>query len=390
MTARPASPQRLDWLDGVKALSILWIAFFHFYDTWSNGRLPGPLEHDYWRVFLTRCAPETSLATLECVSRGALNAVALVGYHAVGVFLLMSGFGLTLSLERRDGVHPGWRDWYRRRLLRLYPMYWTAHLLLLVTPLVELPEPLDHRFLLSLLGDRFWPVDTIFYYLNPAWWYFGTLIQLYLAFPLLYRTLRRVGPGVFLAGSAALTLAVRWWLLEGLHADGKWVQGACAAARLFEFAAGMALAVWLRRDPTGTARRLFSLPALAAGAALYGLGLASHATLLSYTATDGLLSAGLFVLLAHVARLAERLPAVAPALTRLGVLSYGFYLVHQPYVIHFGTRLRGLGLLDFLVVASGLLALIALGAMALERAVDRTVDLLAGASSRRRAPVAGG
>ncbi len=388
MTAEPASPRRLDWLDGVKGLSILWIAFFHFYDTWSNGRLPGPLEHDYWRAFLARCAPETAGATLECVGRGTLNAVALVGYHAVGVFLLMSGLGLTLSLERRAGVHRGWADWYRRRLLRLYPMYWTAHLLLLVTPFVELPEPLDHRFWLSLLGDRFWPVDTIFYYLNPAWWYFGMLIQLYLVFPLLYRALRRVGPGIFLAGSAVLTLAVRAWLLEVLQANGLWVQGAFAASRLFEFAAGMALAVWLQRDPAGTARRLFSLPALGAGAALYGLGLASHATLLTYSATDGLLSAGLFLVLAHLARLAEGLPALGPALARLGVLSYGFYLVHQPYVIHFGIRLRELGLADFLVVASGVLVLIAVGSMALERGVDRAVDLLARAASRARAAAA--
>ena len=389
MTPPPAARARLDWLDGVKGLAILWIAFFHFYDTWSNGRLPGPLEHDYWRLFLARCAPETPLATLDCVGRGALNAVALVGYHAVGIFLLMSGLGLTLSLERRGGAPAGWRDWYRRRLLRLYPMYWTAHLLLLVSPLLELPEPVDHRFLLSLLGDRFWPVDTIFYYLNPAWWYFGTLIQLYLVFPLLHRTLRRVGPGAFLAGSAALTLAVRFVLLEVLHANGNWVQGAFAGSRLFEFAAGMALAVWLQRDPAGTARRLFSPPALAAGVALYGLGLASHATLWSYCATDGLLSAGLFLLLARLARLGERLPAVAAALARLGVLSYGFYLVHQPYVIHFGIRLRSLGLADFLVVASGVLVLIALGSMALERAVDRVVDRLGGAGGGRRASAPG-
>jgi peptidoglycan/LPS O-acetylase OafA/YrhL len=390
VTPAPAPSRRLDWLDGVKGLSILWIAFFHFYDTWSNGRLPGPLEHDYWRTFLARCAPESWPATLECVARGALNAVALLGYHAVGVFLLMSGFGLTLSLERRAGVHPGWGDWYRRRLLRLYPMYWTAHLLLLVTPFVELPEPLDHRFWLSLLGDRFWPVDTIFYYLNPAWWYFGLLIQLYLVFPLLYRTLRRVGPGVFLAGSALLTLAVRACLLELLHANGLWVQGAFGASRLFEFAAGMALAVWLQRDPAGTARRLFSLPAWLAGGALYGLGLASHATLLTYSATDGLLTAGLFLLLAQLARLARGLPAIGAALARVGVLSYGFYLVHQPYVIHFGIRLRGLGLADFLVAASGILVLIAAGSMALERGVDRAVERLLVAVRGGRAPAAAG
>ena len=50
----PASA-RLSWLDGMKGISILWIAFFHFFGTYANGgihvkpfeilRVEGSREH---------------------------------------------------------------------------------------------------------------------------------------------------------------------------------------------------------------------------------------------------------------------------------------------------------------------------------------------------------
>ena len=37
-----------------------------------------------------------------------------------------------------------------------------------------------------------------FMYLNAAWWYFAMLIQLYLLFPILYMTMRKIGLGPYL------------------------------------------------------------------------------------------------------------------------------------------------------------------------------------------------
>ncbi len=41
-SAAPTAPvsTRLSWLDGMKGISILWIAFFRFFGTYANGRYP--------------------------------------------------------------------------------------------------------------------------------------------------------------------------------------------------------------------------------------------------------------------------------------------------------------------------------------------------------------
>ena len=70
----------------------------------------------------------------------------------MGVFIILSGWALVESTARRaDSGALTWGVWYRSRFLRLYPMYWVAHLVYLVSPFVVRPEPVDGRIVLSLL-----------------------------------------------------------------------------------------------------------------------------------------------------------------------------------------------------------------------------------------------
>lgn len=304
-------------------------------------------------------------------------AFSLLGFHAVSVFLVLSGIGLGLSAAGK--ATQDWRSWYRARLLRLYPMYWTAHLVVLVSPFAFQPEPIDGRLAWSLVGLRLFPIDASFFYLNAAWWYFTLLVQLYLVFPLLWSAFARAGPAAFLALCAAATLGTRWLLLGVLQADGLWAQGGFFAARLFEFAFGMVVGAALRRAPDATSRRLFGPAAVLAGAAIYGLGLASYASLATYVATDALIGVGLFLLLANAARAASTLPGVGWGVQRIGAYSYGLYLVHQPYAITAAIAARGFGLAGAVAFFVPILALLGAGSMVLERGVNRLTNRLLGA-----------
>src|SRR5437899_8679940 len=175
--------KRLVWIDISKGLAILVVAYFHFFRTYFQyGVLPPP----DW----------SNLAA------GALTILRLVwfkvsglGFHAVGVFIILSGWTLMQSTMRRVEAAPlAWGAWYRARFLRLYPMYWVAHLVYLVSPFVAHLEPVDDRIILSLLGLRFIDIQTNFMYLNAACSYFSVLIQLYSIFSLLFWTARRCGP----------------------------------------------------------------------------------------------------------------------------------------------------------------------------------------------------
>jgi peptidoglycan/LPS O-acetylase OafA/YrhL len=370
--ARPAAATaRLTWLDGMKGISILWIAFFHFFTTYTNHRYPDPLGPHYFSSFLSQCAPSSALGTLGCVVQGFFVAVSSVGFHAVAVFLILSGFGLTYSLARTGEPEGGWIGWYRGRLLRLFPMYWLAHLLYLVSPFVARPEPIDYRFVLSFLGDRIYPVSTLFYYINPAWWYFGLLVQLYIVFPVLFRLLQKLESVWFLVLCGAVTLISRYLLLSVLSAHGYYVQGAFFGSRLWEFAAGMVLGWHYRRQQAVAQERLFTGGTFFAGVMIYILGLYSYASTLSYTLNDALIGTGLFIILAHVALWSEWLPRLAGTLAYVGAFSYGLYLLHQPYVIYFGERMRDLSVPVFTVVACVILTMITLCAIPLERYVNQ-------------------
>jgi len=365
---------RLTWLDGMKGISILWIAFFHFYTTYTNNRYPDPLGPQYFSKFLTQCESSSTLGALGCLAHGFFVATASVGFHAVAVFLVLSGFGLTYSLAKTGNPENGWLGWYRGRLLRLYPMYWLAHILYLVSPFVARSEPVDYRFVLSFLGDRVYPVGSIFYYINPAWWYFGLLVELYIVFPLLFRLLQKLGVAWFLVVCGVATLLSRYLLLLVLGAHGYYVQGAFFGARLWEFAFGMALGLLYRRFPSEADRRLFSFPAIAGGVVLYVLGLYSYANSVTYIFNDALIGTGLSVILAHIARWCNPLPRVGGTLAYVGAFSYGLYLIHQPYVIYFGERMRGMSEWLFIVLAWGIIALITCAAIPLERYVNQLTN----------------
>ncbi len=180
--------KRLLWIDISKGLAILFVAYFHFFRTYFQYGVLPPAD---WSGLAASALTILRLVWFK---------VSGLGFHAVGVFIILGGWTLMQSTMRRAESGPaavGWGAWYGARFLRLYPMYWVAHLVYLVSPFVARLEPVDSRIILSLLGLRFIDIQMNFMYLNAAWWYFSMLIQFYLIFPLLFLAARRLGPWWF-------------------------------------------------------------------------------------------------------------------------------------------------------------------------------------------------
>lgn len=362
--------RRLKWVDTIKGLAILWIMYFHFFRAYWNERSVAPwLAHHYFAQFLQFCAPVSASGTAGCLGRAMFVAVTMLGFHAVGVFIVMSGFGLTYAIAKTGNPEHGWGRWYRSRVLRLFPVYWLAHLIYLVSPFEARLYPIDYRFLLSFLGDRIYPTDII-EYLNPAWWYFGLIVELYLIFPLLFRMLQKAGAAWFLAICAAVTMVSRALLLFNvIAADGMLITAFCGC-RLWEFGFGMVVGSWYRQDRGWVDEYLFSSGGLTIGAILYTAGFYSYYSSFTYIFTDALLGTGLFIIMAQIAWQSRRMARAEAILGYLGAYSYGLYLIHQPYVIYFGTRMRAMGIAEFTILAAAIIAVIAVISAYLERQVN--------------------
>jgi peptidoglycan/LPS O-acetylase OafA/YrhL len=358
--------KRLLWIDISKALAILVVAYFHFFRTYFQyGVLPPP----DWSNITASAVTILSLAWFK---------ISGLGFHAVGVFIILSGWTLMQSTMRRaESGALVWGGWYRTRFLRLYPMYWVAHLVYLVSPFVARLEPVDDRIILSLLGLRFIDIQANFMYLNAAWWYFSMLLQFYLIFPLLFWTARRCGPLWYLVIACVVGFFARYMLLVAWPQNGLWVLGGFAICRLPEFALGMSLAMWHTQSPARVERFFLSGTGLILGLILYPFALQLYHGLYDYIFVDFATGTCCMLEIVGIAGFISLFNAPARLFGIVGLYSYGFYLIHQPYVIWLGLRIRELPIWMFLLICLPTLAVLSAWGMLLEKATDTLVHKFA-------------
>jgi peptidoglycan/LPS O-acetylase OafA/YrhL len=357
--------KRLLWLDIAKAIAISWVVYFHFFNTvFEHTQFPA----DDW----------SSLAAgTVTLIRTAWLKISGIGFHAVGVFIILSGWALMESTARRaESSSLKWGSWFGTRFLRIYPMYWVAHLVYLVSPFVARLEPVDSRIILSLLGLRFIDITMNFMYLNAAWWYFSMLIQFYVMFPLLFWAARRFGPFAFLLTACALGFFVRYLLLVVYPQHGFWVLGGFAVCRLPEFALGMALGMWHKQLPARIEWFLLRGVGLLAGLLLYPAAMWLYHNGITYVFVDFATSACCLLEIVGVAGIIWRFGSVAKVFGLVGAFSYGLYLIHQPYVIWLGLRIRPISVSLFLLVFVATLAVLSAWGILLEKSTNTLVTKL--------------
>jgi peptidoglycan/LPS O-acetylase OafA/YrhL len=217
-------PTRLSFLEGLRALAALWVVLSH--------------------AWIMQCGLFTHLGLL-----GWMTNWLIYSHLAVDVFIVLSGFCLTLPLLRDGTLRGGaWAFWKRRAQRILPPCYLALVLAVGTTMLLQRWTTglwhLDFRALginVLLLQDMLLR-DNIF---NGSLWSIAVECRMYLVFPLLAWALRR-GAAMLLVPTAvigysltvlifkiwpAFLMACPWYLLL-------FAMGMCAAAAAFPSASG--------------------------------------------------------------------------------------------------------------------------------------------------------
>lgn len=377
-----AAPKHLVWLDIIKAFALAWIFLNHTverlfgYPYFANPTAdwPGLSER------IAQVIPFTDYGLLT-VPANLVRFLGWSGDQGVQVFLIASGFGLAWGILARGGPAPlDTGAFYKRRLLRLFPLWWAAHVVFMATWVLvgwglSLRDPATY---LSFIGLRITP--SAFYYFSPAWWFIGLLIQLYLIFPVLWGVLRRFGPAWLLAGACTLAFLVRGIGLVALQSHpylDLWHRGAFFVTRLPEFVFGIALAYWLWEDYAQTQRTLTSLSVLIWAVVAYCAGTVLSFTLLGMTVAPFLVGAAAYLVIYRFADGLTRHAQMTRIGSWVGQHSYSLYLVHHPLIILFvpaaglaaGWIRNGAGILMAIASTAAL-------AVALEWAVDTVTAVL--------------
>ncbi|MDQ6819580.1 MAG: acyltransferase [Actinomycetota bacterium] len=307
----PSHTRRVDWLDGVRGAAAMFVVLHHIWlATWPKfPRNVGP----WWVGWM------------------------LYGHLAVAVFIVVSGFSLTLApMSRGASLSGGARRFLRRRAWRILPPYWAALIFsailtwTLVQPGLGIAAItkgfLVHGLLLQDVVGSAAP--------NGAFWSIAVEWQIYFAFPLILWLARRTNFGTSVLCTVAVVLIARELTQLGSplnkinHLTPQFL-ALFAMGVLAVHLGGDRRAMKLRRPLT--AAGLIAVGAFVAVAVIEG----SVWVVDRYFWIDLLFGAGIACLMAlmHGGGAARARHVLAsPVALRLGLFSYSIYLLHGPLV----------------------------------------------------------
>src|SRR5574342_669571 len=151
------SKQKLLWVEYIKAFALIWIFFNHISEQlFGYPMIANPIAG--WPPFAERLAQLVPLTGygLWNIPVNLLRYLGWIGDQGVQLFIIASGFGLTWGLIQRGAGKLNLREFYWRRLERIYPLWWGSHLLFICAWLVTGwgLSLFDPATFLSLVGIR--------------------------------------------------------------------------------------------------------------------------------------------------------------------------------------------------------------------------------------------
>ncbi|WP_201773071.1 acyltransferase family protein [Gemmatirosa kalamazoonensis] len=300
-------------LDGVRGIAVLLVVIFH----------------------TTHLSYETAVGRVVWWLAGA-------GWTGVDLFFVLSGFLITGILFDAKGKANYFRNFYIRRVLRIFPLYYAVLAVsFLVLPSLAGALALDSR--VTTQGFVWYVLYLSNYYqLSIPWthpvlgvvWSLAIEEQFYMAWPLLIASVSAKRVARLCAIVAGLAVAVRTGLtIAGLNGEATYVVTFC---RMDALAVGGLLAVTLRTSRA--AARQWLRPALAAAvpviAAMVLLPMGSTYNVLKdtigYTATAILFAGLVYAAVTGSAENVVRRACSSSVLRLFGRYSYAIYLVHSP------------------------------------------------------------
>jgi peptidoglycan/LPS O-acetylase OafA/YrhL len=298
--------QKFVWMDLLRGIAIIAIVIHH------------------WLLFMPY--ENSKLATL-------IHAIAGTFVH---LFFVLSGCGLTISYFQKKTF--SWKDWAKRRFVRLIAPYW------IIITVTFILVNLAHFAIADFITESYsWTVLLAYltfsrnfyspaWQLNPTFWFMPVILGLYILFPILAKTLEKYGAIVLFAMSVLVTY-VSIYFFFGLSANH---QSSIPLFHLAEFSLGMSLGYFQLFRP-GYFDRFVDFKMFCLGILFYGMSWAMT-TLWEYglSYNDLFTAAGIYIIALYTCRwIMKSLSRIsARILTQFSKESYMIYLIHGPLILY--------------------------------------------------------
>lgn len=341
LTIMETQTKKLDWIDALKAFALLGILLNHAVESFQSYPWFSNPSSD-WPDFAERMSnifPKDGSFFVRLI-----QFLGWLGDMGPGVFIFLSGLTLTLSALNKPLKNI---DFYKSRALRIYPLYISIHLIVLIIAILFFKWGSTSMLLytpLSILGLRF--TNILFGFLNPSWWFIWLILQLYLLFPFLLSLLKNKGIVFFLGTTFIITILSRISGILGYTFTGdlySWMTGLFAGTRLFEFSFGMYFGFLLQNKNIKLSKILSNKSKLLLGSiVIYLIGFMSSWTYIGSILSNILITIGLSGIFYAIYKLiVEGNKTLEIPLLWIGKNSFSVFLLHQPFMIYFGSSLNG-------------------------------------------------
>lgn len=264
--------------------------------------------------------------------------IAALGVLGVNLFVLASGFGLTLSAIKSPLVYI---EFLKKRVLKIFPLYWLVLLFLFITGLLlgQSPDLIDfalHFFGLHSFSDQY--VLSI----QAPFWFIGTIFQLYLLFPILYYSVKRWGALPVLLIAILFKLVVDPFLVN-LFSGGRFF-----SEYLVEFVIGIFMALHLKKFKFEVRPKIWlTILLITSLVGLFYLLLNVNLFQLRYAVLLLIYPLTAFLLSCFIFYSSNLVTSINTLITKLANLSYLVFLTHYLVLIK---------ILDYGVINFGLLS----------------------------------
>lgn len=357
---------RLDWLDLLRVLCAFAIAGIHwlracmhanlftntslpehfrnFIWSYKNNHMGFQMLHDFPNYFML-----DNQNDLAASLTNQLGYVFGFGWQALNVFILISGFSITLNLssDRRFSLIY-WLSWYQKRFRRiLFPYYLIVIILfsafsafyliinLLQVPFFEsihtqLQTKIDQDWL-HLLFSHFllidpWKPNWGATFFASSWWFIPSILAAYLVFPLFLLILNRFGSLFLLSFSFLITVTSYWQEANPVLPDNPVFF--IVTRELFNFSLGMVIARFYQKRGFEMEEILFSPFCLVIGIVLAIVGNCMNWFSSLYPFSSIFFTLGLTIIGANLSNWLLRFNHIRQL---KNVDSYILYLLHQPF-----------------------------------------------------------
>ncbi len=180
------------------------------------------------------------------------------------IFIFLSGMLLTIGVMRSNKKEHSWKKWYKRRIVRIYPLLIISTFFFLISNYYLFNENFDaNSILIHMSGLQSIPTNPNFFIIAPPHWYITLILSCYLLFPLFYLCIKK---NVKLTAFLGILLFICYLFFANVFAntifeiskdlvtqlppklDFLWYYS-LFALRFFVFLFGMLLGFWIGKNP---------------------------------------------------------------------------------------------------------------------------------------------